>query len=179
MPKGHGTKRPATPRQLVAARNSLVKARQVEHQKHPAGRQTPKQLAAERHNLMIARGVLKQEKAAKKSAPSGNNSTITQASAPIVSAAYARRKHGRSRTAPAPLGIARIAASLEHKQTLIRKPTGTNRRFQARISPNSFDQRTAWKKAKAHHFKKRLHMRKVRVAHVKDWRRHRGRLTPR
>ena len=146
------TTKVSTPKQLAADRGNLVKARAAERRAHPKGHQTPAQLAAERANLVIARSVLKRH--------------------------HIRKMRGR-KVSPYPLGSHRITADLNYRMPPVRKPTGVNKKFQARLSPNSYEQRTAWKAARGHHMKKRLHTRRHKRLALKGWRITKRRITPR
>jgi uncharacterized membrane protein YccC len=162
-------KRKATPAQHAAEIKNLAKARLVEKTKHGKGNQTPKQLAAERNNLAKARAAY-----------------IRKYGHAYGSHRYTHGRYGRRKSdgVPAlragvrPLGMHRISSTFAHHLT-VRKPTGINPRFKARIAPTSFDQRGTWKKSHSHHPAKRLHMRKKRLDHVKHWRRRGHRMTPR
>lgn len=153
----------------------LAKGRAAAHAKHPKGSQTPAQLAAERRNLAKARS-----KASHHGRKKGSKNLVHHArSASSGHSLHTRGgMRGMKRPRAHPLGSHLVRSSYAHHLS-VRKPTGVNHRFKRHIAPTSSGQRTAWKSARTHHFKKRLHIRKPRTMHLKDWRGTRKRLTPR
>ena len=156
--------RAQTPAQLVAERNNLAKARAVAHAKHGKGHQTAAQLAAERRNLAKAR-------------LHRHNHRHGRGHSGLHRHGHHHGRHGSSHTIR-PLGTHRISFNGAYKLT-IKMPTGTNKKFVKRIAPTGFMTRTSWHSSRTHHFQKRLHTRRKRVAGVKHWHRRKGRLTPR
>jgi hypothetical protein len=174
-----GVKRTQTAAMHAAEVKNLVKARAAEVKKHGKGHQTPKQLAAERRNLAKARA---KEKLLgigwykKRHHGSYHSSAYRNALYGGVNTTGLTGRHA-NKFGKEVLGSHRINASLTHHLT-IPKPTGINPRFKRRIAPTSFDTRTSWKASHAHHSKKRLRLRKSRVAHVGHWRSRARRRTP-
>jgi hypothetical protein len=150
-------------KQLAAERKNLAKARAAKKGK-PL---TAKARAADVANLAKARQKLKAE------GKSWHKSSLSTHRGAAHHRMYAKKAQ------PESLGDHRLANDLYHKQSKPKKITGINPRFKKRLSSTSYDQRSGWKSARTHHFKKRLHARKPKVMHVKNWRHRKGRLTPR
>jgi hypothetical protein len=147
---------------------SKAKGANAMHAKYGAGHLTQKMLLADRANLRKGR-MMKKHSGARlhRISPKSRGTAAARQAGSIV--------HLRSK---APLGTRRVA----FRQTVIlkvRQPTGRFRKFNKRISPAAYGERTGWRRARSHHFKKVLKPRKIRKKHLSHFRYRGGRITPR
>lgn len=186
--------------QAAAAAKSLVKARAVERRR----KRTPAQLAADKRNLALGThrkaapsakqlAVEKKWEAAGAAAwKKGEASWIAKGRAAWArgaalwkarGAAAWRRHHGghhgighslRSKKARAPIGVHLASTTLRPKLTIPRLASKQVKFAQA-ITPQDPGQRTKWRRAHVHHFKKVLKPRRARKSNVLHWRARRRR----
>lgn len=142
-----------SPAAVTASRTNLVKARAA--RVHHKGNQTSKQLAAQRTNLIKARA---------------HRHKVG------VHHGHGPKRSGVHRHAGVPLGTFRLRPSMHGKLT-IRKPTGINPRFRKEISATGYARHGGWQRARTHHRKMHLHIRRKHGMRMKAWRIRKGRLT--
>lgn len=182
---GHKRSTPGTRKAAHAGTTAM-------HAKYPKGHQTPKQLAAERTNLVAARAALaikhpylmphdnaaligRQAAAGAAQALQSMLGAAQVASSKThgerigLAAGLAGQKLTHLRGTKHALGVREPAFSQNPKLT-IRKPTGIFKKAPKRIAPTAYDQRTGWRRSQTHNMRKRLHIRKARLVHLKSWR---------
>ena len=78
----------------------------------------------------------------------------------------------------APLGIHLASTTLRPSNPKPLKPTSKPRSFSQAIMPTAYGERTGWRRARVHHFKKVLKIRKPKRQSLGHWRRSAGRVRP-
>jgi len=147
------------------------------HAKHPSGMQTAAQLAAERANLAkarMARGQFRHTTAA--TFHSLHKSTVKSRG----DAARARL-YRMTEIASVKNHVRGSRWLAYHKRATIKKPSisGKFRKFRGSISPGRYGQRTSWGTSTKPRHTQRLRIRSKRFTHVKHWKNHGKRFTPR